>query len=67
MLRYGCRARAFRCDLDEFDVASALAGDAEPGSLQFALDFAVRQRFHAAMSTSTVRTCGAMVATGGVK
>ena len=67
MLRNSRRACAFRCDLDEFDVTSALARGAEPGGLQLALDLAVRQGFHAAISTSTVRTRGAMVATGGVK
>ena len=55
-----------RCP-SEFDVASALTGFRKAGRFQLTFDFAERERLQAATSTSTCRTCGAMVAAGGAK
>jgi len=61
------RYQAVRYDLGEFNMATSLRNLIEARFQKFASDFAIRDRFHAAISNSKCRTFGSKVATGGVK
>lgn len=68
VLRHSRSARTRRSNFRELYVAARLSSFRKSCRFEFAFDFAERQRFHAAlMSTSISLTRGVIVATGGVK
>src|SRR5437660_4754276 len=68
MLRNCRRQHSFIGSLAELYVTSSLTNLNESCRFKFTLDFRIKNRSHAAlMSISSERTCGAIVATGGVK
>jgi len=68
MLR-NCRCQcSFIGSLGELYVTPSLTNLNESGRFKFTLDLRIKNRSHAALtSISSERTCGAIVATGGVK
>jgi hypothetical protein len=63
----GCKSALAR-GFGKLNMAASLTDFSESSCFEFAFDLAIRSRPHAALtSISKERTCGASVATGGVK